>query len=379
MLPFKNLSYWEKETFLTDVDYLIIGSGIVGLSTAIHIKKKQPKKKVLVVERGYLPSGASSKNAGFACIGSASELLSDLENGSESEVLTTVEKRWKGLLYMRKLLSDEAINFHKYGSHELFLSKEKKEYSHCMEKLNYLNTTLEKITSIPRVFQTTHNQISNSGMSGFEHAISNAAEGQIDTGKMMKTLVALAYSMNVKILNSVEVTKILKNEVTTSLGKIKFEKLVICVNGLAKQFLPKEDVSPARAQVIVTSPITDLKVKGIYHFDKGYYYFRNIGDRVLLGGGRNLNFKAEETDELNTSDQIINHLSSLLESNILPHSSFTIDHQWAGTMGVGKIKSPIVKHLKGNIYCGVRLGGMGVAIGTIVGKELSELILESSS
>ncbi|MDC1450999.1 FAD-binding oxidoreductase [Vicingaceae bacterium] len=379
MLLFKSLSYWEKETFLTNVDYLIVGSGIVGLSTAIHLKKKQPKKKVLVVERGYLPSGASSKNAGFACIGSASELLSDLECGSESEVLTTVEKRWKGLLYMRKLLSDEAIDFHKFGSHELFLSKEKEAYSHCIDKLNYLNTTLEKITSIPRVFQTTPNHIANSGMSGFDYAISNAAEGQVDTGKMMKALVGLAYSVDVKILNSVEVTKILKNEVTTTHGKIKFEKLAICVNGLAKQFLPKEDVSPARAQVIVTSPIADLKVKGIFHFDKGYYYFRNIGDRVLFGGGRNLDFIAEETDELNTSDQIINHLSSLLESNILPHSAFTVEHQWAGIMGVGKGKRPIVKHLKNNTFCGVRLGGMGVAIGTIVGKELSELMLEPTS
>ena len=150
------------------------------------------------------------------------------------------------------------------------------------------------------------------------------------------------------------------------------------MNGLAKQFLPRLNVSPARAQVIVTSPIANLKVKGIYHFDKGYYYFRNIGDRVLLGGGRNLDFKAEKTDELNTSDQIINHLSSLLETNILPHSAFTIDHQWAGTMGVGKGKSPIVKHIKNNTYCGVRLGGMGVAIGTIVGKDLSEIMLETT-
>ena len=93
MLTFTNLSFWEKETFLTNVDYLIIGSGIVGLSTAIHLKKKQPNKKVLILERGYLPTGASTKNAGFACIGSASELLDDLNHCSENEVFETVEKR----------------------------------------------------------------------------------------------------------------------------------------------------------------------------------------------------------------------------------------------------------------------------------------------
>jgi len=379
MLPFSNLSFWEKETFLTNVDYLIIGSGIVGLSTAIHLKKRQPQKKVLVLERGYLPAGASTKNAGFACIGSASELLDDLKQTSESDVFATVEKRWKGLLYLRKLLSDDVIEFQKLGSHELFQAQEKDVYSECLDQLDYLNTTLEKITAIPRVFQTAPRQISSCGMSGFEHSISNAAEGQIDTGKMMKAMFALANSLGVKTLNSVMVTKVGKDDVITNYGKIKFKKLAICVNGLAKQFLPQEDVSPARAQIVVTSPIANLQPKGIYHFDKGYYYFRNVGDRILLGGGRNLNFKAEETDELNTSDQIINHLSSLLETHILPNSSFTIEHQWAGTMGVGKGKAPIVKKLKENLFCGVRLGGMGVAIGTIVGKELSELMIESTS
>jgi len=376
MIPFSNLSFWEKESFLYNVDYLIIGSGIVGLSTAIHLKKKQPKKKVLVIERGYLPSGASTKNAGFACIGSASELLDDLENSSELEVFETVEKRWKGLLYLRQLLSDETLDFQKQGSHELFQANEKELYSQCISKLDFLNSSLENITSIPRVFRTASRQISDSGMSGFRYSIANAAEGQIDTGKMMKGLVYLAKSLGVEILNSIQVTEILENEVATNYGKISFKKLGICVNGLAKQFLPREDVSPARAQVIVTSPIANLKPKGTYHFDKGYYYFRNVGDRILFGGGRNLNFEAEETDELNTSDQIINHLSSLLETQILPHSAFTIEHQWAGTMGVGKNKSPIVKKLKNTIYCGVRLGGMGVAIGTIVGKELAELIIE---
>lgn len=378
MLPFTNLSFWEKETFLANVDYLIIGSGIVGLSTAIHLKKKQPKKKVLVIERGYLPSGASTKNAGFACIGSASELLDDLENSSESEVFETVEKRWNGLLYLRQLLTDEKIDFLKLGSHELFQANEKELYANCLGKLDYLNSSLEKVTSIPRVFQTASKQITESGMNGFQQSISNAAEGQIDTGKMMKEMVNLAHSVGVKTLNSIEVIEISEKEVVTNYGKIEFKKLAICVNGLAKQFLPDEDVTPARAQVVVTSPIADLKPKGIYHFDKGYYYFRNVGDRILFGGGRNLNFEAEETDELNTSDQIINHLSSILETHILPNAAFTIDHQWAGTMGVGKGKSPIVKQLKNNIFCGVRLGGMGVAIGTIVGKELSELIIEST-
>ena len=43
-------------------------------------------------------------------------------------------------------------------------------------------------------------------------------------------------------------------------------------------------------------------------------------------------------------------------------------------MGVGNQKKAIVKQLSNNVFCGVRLGGMGVAIGSIIGKELAELV-----
>ena len=374
MLTFSHLSFWEKETFLSNIDFLIIGSGIVGLSTAIHLKKKYPKKKIVILERGYLPSGASTKNAGFACIGSASELLDDIENTTENDVFTTVEKRWKGLHYLRQLLSDDKIDYQKLGSYELFEAKERELSNQCFEKLSFLNKQLEQITNIPRVYQTANQQISKSNFSNFTTAISNSAEGQINTGKMMKNLVRLAQELGVIILNGIEVKQISLNSVLTNYGKIEFNKLALCTNGIAKQFLPKEDIQPVRAQVIVTSEIENLQFEGTYHFDKGYYYFRNIGNRVLFGGGRNLNFETEETDELNTSDQIINQLSSIIETNILPNSAFTIEHQWAGTMGVGKGKNPIIKQVSENTFCGVRLGGMGVAIGTLVGKELAELM-----
>jgi hypothetical protein len=43
-------------------------------------------------------------------------------------------------------------------------------------------------------------------------------------------------------------------------------------------------------------------------------------------------------------------------------------------MGVGQQKKPIVKPVGNHVFCGVRLGGMGVAIGSLVGKELADLL-----
>lgn len=373
MLSFDQTSYWEKTTFLNNIDNLIIGSGIVGLSTAIHLKNHNPKLKVVIIERGYLPSGASTKNAGFACIGSASEILADLANSNESEVWATIQKRWDGLQYLKELLGENTIDFQAPSSHELYSRAEKDEYQYCLDQLNQLNKTLKEISGIDEVYSVDNQIIQASNFNGFQYAIRNIAEGQLDTGKMMQALLQKAQAFGVIILNGIEVSQIYEQHIECNYGKIEFKQLAICNNGLAAQFLD-EDIKPARAQVVVTSPIENLSFQGTYHFDQGYYYFRNIGNRVLFGGGRNINFEAEETDELNTSDQIINHLSAILEEKILPNSAFTIEHHWAGTMGVGDTKAPIIKRVRGNIYCAVRLGGMGVAIGSLVGKELAELM-----
>ena len=42
-------------------------------------------------------------------------------------------------------------------------------------------------------------------------------------------------------------------------------------------------------------------------------------------------------------------------------------------MGVGTKKKPIVAKVQDNVYCGIRMGGMGVAIGSLIGDELAHL------
>jgi glycine/D-amino acid oxidase-like deaminating enzyme len=150
-------------------------------------------------------------------------------------------------------------------------------------------------------------------------------------------------------------------------------KLLIANNGFASVLL-NEPVKPVRAQVLITKPIKGLHVKGTFHLDKGYYYFRNIDNRILFGGGRNLDFKKEETSEFGETAIIQNELEKILKETILPNTNFEIDHRWSGIMGVGNQKKAIVKQLSSNVFCGVRLGGMGVAIGSLVGKELAELL-----
>ena len=372
-----NFSFWETDSWFSNIDYCIIGSGITGLNCAIRLKEAQPDSKVLILEKGMLPEGASTKNAGFACFGSISEILEDLKTHSEQEVVELVRKRKKGLQLLRDNLGDEVIDFQQLGGYELFTEADKDLYEKCLDKIPVVNTLLKPVFSAD-VFEVSNN------LFGFRQIqpklILNKFEGQIDTGKMMTALVKKATEKGIRILNSVEVTSFDKTGTQLEINTIKFNlhsnKLIIATNGFAAR-LGIEGVKPARAQVLVTKPIKNLPFKGTFHLDKGYYYFRNIGDRVLFGGGRNLDFKTEETDEVGLTELIQKKLEELLETCILPDTDFELQQSWSGIMGVGNQKKPIIKEISENVYCGVRLGGMGVAIGSLVGKEIADLALRS--
>ncbi|PVW15204.1 NAD(P)/FAD-dependent oxidoreductase [Marixanthomonas spongiae] len=368
------LSYWEHKMWLQNIDYAIVGSGLVGLNCALALKEKHPTANITVFEKGMLPSGASTKNAGFACFGSLSEILDDLSTHSEEEVINLVKERVQGLQLLRKNIGDKQLDLKHCGGYELFTEEDGELFKQCKLQLHTINRLLIPIFN-DDVFSITENAFQFKKIQ--PQLVFNKFEGQIDTGKMMHALLQKVYKAGITVLNCAEVTSLSQDNESVSFQlnnsiNVSAKKVCIANNGFAKQLLD-EAVQPARAQVLITNPIENLHIKGTFHLDKGYYYFRNINDRILFGGGRNLNFKGEETTEMITTNQIQNKLEELLNTTILPKTTFEIDRRWSGIMGVGKQKKPIVKEISPNIFCAVRLGGMGVAIGTAMGYNLAKL------
>src|SRR6478672_12971588 len=97
-----SVSIWEKETFFGPQDVIIVGSGFVGLWSAFYLKKKNPEIKITLLDQGIIPTGASTRNAGFACFGSLSEVVHDAQVMGRDKMLELVEMRFKGLELIEK-------------------------------------------------------------------------------------------------------------------------------------------------------------------------------------------------------------------------------------------------------------------------------------
>jgi glycine/D-amino acid oxidase-like deaminating enzyme len=373
-----NLSYWEYNSWFTNTDFTLVGSGIVGLNCALHLRRRFPRARILVLESGILPQGASTKNAGFACFGSISEILADLEQNSEEEVLTLVRKRWNGILQLRKLLGDKVIDFQNLGGHEVFLQEQQELYENCLQRLNTVNRLLKPVFGqAPFIKQPNRFQFGKVQ----DDYITHTFEGQLDTGKMMQALLHRAGNEGILVLNGLEVQTFDEQasgvKVVTKHFEFLTQRLLLTTNGFSARLL-NEQVTPARAQVLITQPIENLNIEGTFHLDRGYYYFRNIHNRLLIGGGRNLDFRGETTMEPGQTALIQERLEQLLKEVVLPGIPFEVAQRWSGIMGLGNRKHPIVKQISDKVFCGVRLGGMGIAIGSLVGKELADLVSESA-
>ena len=382
------ISAWEQSTYFAPKDVVIIGCGFVGLWTALELINKYPKMQITILERGVIPSGASTRNAGFSCFGSVSELMYDIALMGEANMLETVKMRYDGLQKIQRTFDKKVIDYDQFGGYELFEKNGPYEIKQLDKDIAYLNKILAPVLKTPKkngkyvpIYSNESKKIKQLGFQAIEALAFSPFEGQLNSAKLVLALQQAVQSKGVHILFNTEVKKFKSHKkgvtIHTNLeAPLETKQLLICTNGFAKQLMPDLDVVPARGQVFITEPIPNLKFKGTYHFDEGFYYFRNVGNRLLLGGARNKDFKNEKTYSLETSPIIQKTLEEFMMKRILPKGSKKpkIELRWSGTMGMGKIKKPIIEEVQPNIFCAVRMSGMGVAIAPIVAERVVKLM-----
>jgi gamma-glutamylputrescine oxidase len=373
-------SYWDS-TVALEQDYIVIGAGIVGLSTAIEIKKAEPRARVLVVERGVLAAGASTRNAGIACFGSFTEIYEDVLRMGEEKAVTQVRERFLGLKALRAALGDENICFHQRGSYELIGS----ELMHLLEHVGEVNDLLRPIFG-EDVFVRVDEKIAEFSFSK-EHVCAllyNPFEGEIDSGVMMESLQQKAQIMGIIIRFGSTASRPYEEDGKTKVsivgGSVFVEELVftargvaICTNGFLSELVPDVKIRPCRGQILVTAAMENPTIpRSTFHMGKGFWYFRLLKDRrILLGGGRNLNFSAESTSEFKITPDIMGPLKSILSRVITPGIDHSIDFAWAGIMGFSEENTAIIEKVSGlsKVVLGFGCNGMGIARGYYTGEK----------
>ena len=373
-------SYWESTEWLEGNDLIVIGGGIVGLSAALQARILRPHWKIAVIERDTFGGGGSTKNAGFACFGSLSELANDRSVLGDDEAAALLKKRIDGLQLLRNFLGDSSIGYRACGSLELIRKGAGYEMP-SLETISEVNAWAAETTGSMHTFHIAKGkELAGINSKTIEGAIASPLEGAIETGKMMQALRSKAQKTGIRLLFGLNVTG--WNQHTTN-HQIEIERfgssgvaerfvmkvphVAIATNAFARELIPKCDVNPKENMVLVTEAIDNLSFDGTVHMDAGHLYARNIQNRMLIGGGRHWNLK--------NNTELEQKLKALLNDAFPETLMANIEYQWTGILGIGATRMPIVSRLHARSVAAVKLGGMGVAMGMQLGKESIELLL----
>ena len=358
----QSYSYWESEEWLQTPDLLIIGGGIVGASTALFYKQKFPDREVLILDKGMMPEGASTRNAGFACIGSISEHLADIKTAGKDVVFGRIKRRWKGLSLLKGTMGEEAIGYQSTGGHEIFTDV--LTFEMCKNRIPEINRQMQEHLGIDGVYKAVEYE-------GFP-AIFNRVEGALNSGSLMKNLHRRLSEMGVVTHWNCKVDSVGKHSVKLNNGaELQANTILLATNGFTSR-LTDLPIKPARGYVFITNPIENLKWQGTFHFDEGYIYFRNVENRLLMGGARNVAKEDEETDLFGVNPSIKEHLIRFASEILKLPEGWEIGLEWSGIMGMTENKEPIVKEISPKIWVAAGLSGIGIAIGMEVAKDVVE-------
>ena len=385
------LSYWEQES-LQKIDFIVVGAGLMGMQTALELRRRAPKARIVLLERHAPPRGAGTQNAGFACFGSPGELLDDVARVGRDAALALVERRYRGLLMLRQRHGDAALAIVEHCGHEL-LAQDSAVDAAVLEDLN---SDLRRVFG-EDVFHLRPDLLLRYGFAReFVSALVHTRfEAALDSGRLSLSLRRQLRAADIELLCGINVTAleclargVEVRGVDAAGEEITFRAraAALCGNaalpdllrtlGSAAESLP--DIRPGRGQVLVTEALPDLKFNGTFHADRGFMYFRRLGDRVLLGGGRNRDFDAESTQQRGLNESIQTFLDDYLRTVILPGARPVINSRWSGIMAFTADKQPCVKQIAAGFVVGFACNGMGVALSAAASEQCADCVIEAA-
>jgi glycine/D-amino acid oxidase-like deaminating enzyme len=285
-----------------------------------------------------------------------------------------VRNRYVGLQKLVDRIPSASMDYRSCGGYEVF---DNDEASGILDRLPFLNELLGDALGLRDVYR----QVAvPPGLRGFSTAVFNPYEGQLHAGKMIKALRAIYAAAGGHLWTGPDIKEI--EDVTTGARlhgeltlPIDARQVVVTTNAFAAQLLPDLDVRGARNHVLVTRPIDGLALDGTFHYDRGYVYFRNIGNRILLGGARNRDLDAEMTESFGRNPVIVEALDDFLHTHLASPADDLVEYRWSGIIGIGPEKSPIIRRVSPHVIAGVRLSGMGVALASLIGETLCADVL----
>jgi glycine/D-amino acid oxidase-like deaminating enzyme len=370
-----------------ETDVAIIGAGFTGLSAAYHLAHEHGIAAV-VLERAHPGWGASGRNAGFCCMGSAKlPWKTMIARYGLGEARRFWRSQRASVELVDELIAREAIDADKTGRGELSLAHTAARVPGMKEDAAFMAATFGAAeTFLPKEELVARGLNSPRLYGGVENAIGFG----LNPWKYVNGLAAAAHRAGAAIHAGTEVVCWVReggmHVLSTAAGRVRAKKVLIATAAYTPEDLHDDfggRVLPALSSIVVTRPMQreELAAQGWTNTTPAYdsrhllNYFRLLPDGRFLFGGRGGVSAAP--------DRLARQLAKIetaFRTYFPAWQSVEISHRWSGLVCLA---ADLVPHVgawdeQPGTYFSLCYHGNGVAMGTWSGRAAARLIAGAS-
>jgi len=371
-----------------EADVAIVGGGFTGLASAYFIKRRLPKKRVMVLESEFIGYGSSGRNLGLT-----SSILGN-------NVLP-VKKR-QGIENTRRLhqLSLQSISLvedfvKKFGIDCDYESTGVLDIVQTERELRLLESKAKAYEEIGVEFDWLDGEKLRSRFQGTRAlaALYLPEDRIFNPAKLVRGLTRVAESVGVEVYEHSRCTAIDPGTsilLYTSLARVRAKEIVLATNAYSNPLgLFRYKVLPFYVYNTATEPLTQAQVDALgwpkrEPVKNQKYLFWTVrltaDNRVALNDANALYFYDIERDYSYWPRAFRSHYD-MLTSMFPSLEGVNITHQWGGRCGITLDFLPSIgcRGKYGNIYYSMGYNGHGVAFACLAGKMIAELLAGEKS
>jgi len=356
-------------------DYLIVGAGYTGLSTARKLTEIDSSKKIIIVDAQLAGEGGSSRNSGYL-------VDTTLNDGfTSNKDLKDYKKKVKiydlGIEAVKKYVKEYQVDCDWNDSGKYFASSKIedenkiKSFSNLLTNLNFKNKILFK-DELKKRLGTSFYNVALYTKGGILLNPAKLVRSMVDTLSGKVELYENTQLLNWRHSNNKIECQFLKNKIITN-------NIIFCTNGFLRSLNIKQNYSfPITLTASMTRQLSDNEFKSIGSpLEWGVLPIRPMGATIRLTKDKRILIRntAEVRNPNLMNEKDLKERTKLHALGIkkrfpkLPDN--LIENSWSGIVCRSGNGSQIFEKLEKNIYVAGCYNGSGIGVGTFFGEQIA--------